>query len=118
VTFLAEAEGGWALVLAADVLPYLGELEPLLAGLGRACAPGALVGLSVETTSVSPWELRRSGRYAHDPDALVELANRLGFRLLARRSAVLRREGGSPVRGELLLLTLRPPGVEDVPLLG
>lgn len=102
--FVHAAPGGWDLVVAADVLPYLGELRPLLQALRERCAAGALFALSTETGSEPSWELRVSGRYAHHPGYVSDLAHDLGLRLLARRTKLLRREGAGSVAGDLFLL--------------
>jgi predicted TPR repeat methyltransferase len=101
--WLDERGSQFDLLAAADVLPYFGDLEGLVVALGRAAAPAALVGLSIESTPTHPYELRRSGRFAHHPRYLTALACDQGLRLLREARSPLRREGGALVDGFLAL---------------
>ena len=68
------------IVLAADVAPWVGALEPLLAGAAHALAPGGLLALSTEeeraggaavAAALPPrqTQLRMVGRPHHEGDA-------------------------------------------------
>jgi predicted TPR repeat methyltransferase len=93
------------LIAAADVLNYLGELAPALAGMATALALGGLAAFSLETgESGTPFALGAGLRYRHDPDHVARLAAAAGFSELAREEVVLRQEQGQPVRGTLMML--------------
>jgi predicted TPR repeat methyltransferase len=94
------------LVAAADVMNYLGDLAPALAGIRAALAPGGWMGFSVETGEVAPYALGEAMRYRHHPPYVAALAAAAGFTELARRTVVLRTEKGAPVQGMLFVLRL------------
>lgn len=102
--FLAGDERRWDLVAAADVLVYLGDLEPLLRLARSRLAGGGLVAFSVERVGGGGWSLQPSGRFAHDPAYVAGVAGRCGLREVARTDVELRRERGRPVPGALFAL--------------
>lgn len=111
------------LIVAADVLVYLGELAPLLRAARRALAPGGLFAFTLERLADeegAPGEafrLQPSQRYAHRPAAVAALATAAGFETLRLAPVAYRLEAGRPVPG--LLALLRRPGepAPDLPAL-
>ncbi|MFC3126553.1 tetratricopeptide repeat protein [Pseudoroseomonas globiformis] len=101
---LPRCAGRFDLVAAADVLNYLGELRPALAGMAAALRPGGVLAFSIESGTGGAYALGPGLRYRHDPDAVLASGGGLGLKLLAREEAVLRRERGANVAGQLLLL--------------
>jgi predicted TPR repeat methyltransferase len=94
----------FALVVAADVLNYLGDLAPAFASIDAAMAPGGTVAFSVETLAGDgTYRLTSDLRYAHAPDHIRILASACGWTELAAEPAVLRRQGDTPVDGLLFL---------------
>ncbi|MBR0657601.1 class I SAM-dependent DNA methyltransferase, partial [Plastoroseomonas arctica] len=91
------------LVFAADVLNYLGDLAPALAGIAGALRPGGWAAFSIETGSVAPYALGEGMRYRHAPAHVVALAEAAGLRVVAMRDVVLRQEKAVPVAGTLFL---------------
>jgi predicted TPR repeat methyltransferase len=109
LAFLLERAGRYDLLLAADVLPYLGDPAPLLAAAHGSLRPGGLLALSVEECEGQTFVLTRSGRFAHDSAGLGSLAATIGLEVVAATSATLRHEAGVPVRGALLLVQKSVP---------
>jgi predicted TPR repeat methyltransferase len=95
---------GADLVLAADVLVYLGNLAPLFAAVAGALSQGGLFAFTVETHGDDGFVLGRSLRYAHCQSYLRERAAdaELAVRLL--EPAVTRRDAGEDVPGLLAVL--------------
>ncbi|HEU4460187.1 MAG TPA: tetratricopeptide repeat protein [Methylibium sp.] len=89
------------LVVAADVLIYLGDLEPLFGAVQRAVRSGALFGFTVEPgdPAGAPVQLLPSLRHAHTEAGLDALARRHGFELLSRTRKPLRDDQREPVDG-------------------
>jgi predicted TPR repeat methyltransferase len=104
VAFLGTAPPGWDLVLAADVLPYTGDLAPCFAAVARGAAPGARFAFSTEASETDDYYLRRSGRYAHHPSYITRLAARHGLELEATTRRALRLERGEPVSGDVFVV--------------
>jgi predicted TPR repeat methyltransferase len=104
LAFLPRQRGAFDLVAAADVLNYLGDLAPALAGIAGALAPGGVAAFSVEAGEGAPFALGAGMRYRHDPAHVAGLAAAAGFTELARQAVTLREEKGVPVAGALFLL--------------
>lgn len=107
IDYLAERRAAFDLVFAADSLIYFGDLEPIIAVLAQALAPGGGLALTLEMTSKAPYELTSSGRFAHAPRALIALAAAHGLGLRASRRAFLRLEAHRRVYGALIVLERR-----------
>ncbi|MGG5817574.1 methyltransferase domain-containing protein [Falsiroseomonas sp. HW251] len=106
LAWLPRQRAGFELVVAADVLNYLGDLAPALAGIRGVLVPGGIAAFSVETGE-APVALGSGLRYRHDPAHVAALAAAAGFEALARRDATLREEKGAPVAGTLFVLRRR-----------
>ncbi len=106
VEFLSRGGARFDLVFAADMLVYLGDLQPLFDAVARSSAPGGLFVISVETTEEADYKLSPSGRFAHAVAYLERLA-RPRFAILARQAATIRLEACRPAEGMLLTLERR-----------
>ncbi|WP_268894137.1 tetratricopeptide repeat protein [Teichococcus coralli] len=104
LAFLPRHPGQFDLIAAADVLNYLGELRPALAGMATALRPGGYLAFSVESGAGDTYALGPGLRYRHDLPALRALLAALDLRILAERSLVLRQELGQPVAGAAFVL--------------
>jgi predicted TPR repeat methyltransferase len=109
VTFLQEAdEHPFDLVVATDVLPYLGGLDALFEGVARNIAPSGLFGFSSETLSsdvlsgrdfmVGPHQ-----RFAHALAYIDRTLAATGFERLLAEPITVRHEQGTPVPGHLVV---------------
>ena len=96
--------GNFDFITAADVFTYLGDLQAVLQHcFGRLNAEGYLC-FSVETQyQHNQFSLLPSIRYAHHPNYLQTLADKLGFEQIDQQNIVLRQERGESVEGLLLL---------------
>ncbi len=109
VQWLPAHPGEFDVIAAADVLNYLGDLRPALAGIAAALRPGGSAAFSLEAGEggAAPFALGTTMRYRHDPVHAAGLAAEAGFEVLARREATLRQERGAPVAGVVLALRRR-----------
>ncbi|MBK1703558.1 tetratricopeptide repeat protein [Halochromatium glycolicum] len=96
-TFLDASEARWDVVIAADVLIYLGALEPLAAALAGALRADGLFIATTEETDDETWELQPSGRYRHNRHYLTAVLSKAGLVVEELDQVVLRREGDRPV---------------------
>ena len=105
LAWLPGQQGRFDLIVAADVLLYLGDLRPVLTAIAGALAPGGLAAFSVEEAEAggAPHVLGAAMRYRHDPEATRRLAAEAGLAQRLFRRAVLRREHGADVAGVLFL---------------
>jgi predicted TPR repeat methyltransferase len=104
MSWLPRHRSAFDLIVAADVLNYLGDLRPALAAVAGASVRGGVVAFSIEAGTRTPFELGPGLRYRHDPDHVAELAQASGLAAIARQAVVLREEQGAPVAGVLFVL--------------
>jgi len=105
VAWLGACETHFDVVLAADVLIYLGDLAPTFAGVARVLRPGGRFALSVERCDdAHDYRLQPSRRYAHSQRYLAGLAARHGFAVESATPAVLREDASREIDGLLLVL--------------
>ncbi|KQS82048.1 methyltransferase type 12 [Methylobacterium sp. Leaf361] len=92
------------LCLAADVLIYVADLATFLARVGRVLRPGGLGAVTVQSHDGPGSVLGEDGRYAHAEAHIAATAAASGLELLTTRPAEVRREGGRPVPGRVVVL--------------
>jgi predicted TPR repeat methyltransferase len=99
-SFLAGDRRQWALITAADLLCYIGDLRPLLAGVRARLAPGGCFLASVELgEETGRWTLGSRGRFSHGRAMLEAALNDAGLQVVEAREEALRLEAGEPVQG-------------------
>lgn len=103
----AAKNGRYDLVLAADMIIYLGELSPLFAAVGRVLSPAGLFALTAQRADGGAFVLGREMRYSHAPEYLRRAAGDAGLETLLMREAVSRTENGADVPG-LVCVFMRP----------
>ncbi len=94
------------LVVAADVLIYVGELPTVFESVARILEPGGLFAFTVElAANGQDLQLLPSLRYAHSQDSVRRTAEQHGLAVDDLRHAPIRHEQGQAVPG--LYVTLR-----------
>ncbi|MEL6774687.1 MAG: S-adenosylmethionine-dependent methyltransferase, partial [Pseudomonadota bacterium] len=100
----AVTKSSYDLIVAADVLTYLGALEPLIESAGRALAPGGVIALSTEAGAAGgDWGVGPHQRFWHDPAYVTRLLAAAGIVMRAVTPETIRDERGVPVPGHLLI---------------
>jgi predicted TPR repeat methyltransferase len=92
------------LALAADVLPYFGDLGALFAAVRGAMKAGGLFAFSVEAGAGQDYVLQATRRYAHSESYVRGLAKGQGFEVRSITPATLREEAGKAVAGLIAVL--------------
>jgi predicted TPR repeat methyltransferase len=94
------------LVVAADVFIYIGDLEPVFAGVARVLEPAGRFAFTAEVAAegVQRYALTPSLRYAHARSYLESLAGAHGFAIEHCARAPLREEQQRPVEGWYVVL--------------
>ena len=113
IDFLTDDPRRWGLMLAADVLCYLGALEPLFDAAYARLLPGALFICSAEELvgpSIGNGDWAHGRRFAHSRDYVARTAHQAGFAVRAIEAEVVRHDAGAPVPGFLIVLE-RPHAV-------
>jgi predicted TPR repeat methyltransferase len=102
--WLAGREDAFDLVVAADVLVYVGDLAPLLGHVVTALRGHGWLACSVESHAGAGFVLQPSRRYAHALAYVEQVARGAGLHVLEATPAILRRDGDAPVHGHVLVL--------------
>lgn len=97
ITALGSQKQTLDLIIAADVLVYIGDLTSLFEAASRALSPGGLFVFSVERAEGVDFQLRDRCRYAHGAGYLKKLAIDHGFEVRVIEDAACRVEAGMPV---------------------
>eukprot|EP00752_Nemacystus_decipiens_P009581 g8561.t1 len=110
------------LVVAADVLVYIGDLEDVFMSSHGYLEDGGILAFTCELTAPEDcdeakgckgWKLLESGRFAHTKAYLYHMAARFGFDVAHYREMSPRKEKGSPVQGQLVALVKRGEGAGE-----
>ncbi|WP_159728065.1 methyltransferase domain-containing protein [Methylosinus sp. Ce-a6] len=104
--FLAAAGERFDLIVALDMLIYLGDFSALFEGVASRLAPDGVFAFSFEAGVGADYTLAPSGRFAHDP-AYVARRWEKDFVPLAFEATTIRIEANRPVDGRLVLLRRR-----------
>jgi predicted TPR repeat methyltransferase len=107
-TLAAGGGGDYDLIVAADVLIYLGDLAPLFGLVRRRLAAGGRFAFTLEKAAALGWHLQESRRYAHHPVTVAAWAAAADLEIAHWEEGSLRRDRGAPVPS--LLYILRPQG--------
>lgn len=117
ITLLADLPpASFDLVIAADVLVYIGALDSLFPAVSRVLKPVGLFAFSVEAlpegnqslettpSRICGFALEKSGRYRHQATYLTGQAAAAGMNSIAIKPSVVRLENGTPLPGWIVLL--------------
>ena len=95
---------GYDLILAGDVLIYVGDLSELMPAVSQSLRPGGLFAFSIEHHDGAGYILTPTMRFAHSLDYIRQLAAASGLKEISARQLALRREGGNDVPGWIVVL--------------
>lgn len=102
--FLMQA-ANFDIIVAADVLPYIGDLTQILDLARNALNHSGLFIFTVETTHRNqPYYLAESGRYQHNHELIAELVSKTNWTILESTSVVTRTQNFQAVTSRLFVL--------------
>lgn len=110
--FLADnEETKFDLITACDVLPYLGDLDPLFSGAAANLLLGGIFAFSSETLSTgnsagATYAVGRDQRFAHAEFYVRDRLGATGFTVLACDAINVRTQDGAPTPGHLVVARL------------
>lgn len=101
------------LIVATDVLPYMGALEALFFGAVDNLVPGGLFIFSSETLPAEtfggrPFMVGPHQRFAHAETYLRERLTATGFEVIEVGDITVRMEEGEPIAGHLVIARFKP----------
>ncbi|VEH37077.1 protein with TPR motifs (protein-protein interaction motif) [Legionella sainthelensi] len=103
--FLLQNKNSYDLIVAADVLPYFGELESLFHSIHlHLRRPGYFI-FTAEISTSTPWHLETSARFSHHPDYISQLAQQHDFQLLKLEKIPARKQNNQLL--EVMLYVLK-----------
>jgi predicted TPR repeat methyltransferase len=105
VAFLNEHKKSYDLMVAADVLPYLGALETLFNTVAHHLKKKGLFIFSHEINEKEPWKLQESARFSHHPDYIKSLCEKEGLHILSQEKVIARRQLQEPLYVMLYAVT-------------
>lgn len=92
------------IILAGDVLVYMGDLSWFFELSIQRLAPDGLLAFSVENTSTKPYVLQSSGRFAHHKEYIQDLALQFNLNIQIQEEAILRYEEDKAIMGYIHVL--------------
>ena len=103
--FLRSNKDEYDLFLAADVFIYLGRLDVFFREITNCMKKDAMIACSIERhDGIEDFVLRSSGRYAHKPAYLEDMAKKWGFSILRHKDHGIRKENDEWIQGDLYIL--------------
>lgn len=92
IKFLQKNKQHYDLAVAADVLPYLGELESLFAAVAKRLNKDGFFIFTHEISEKPGWQLQESARFSHHPDYIKQLCRKHGFTIMVEEKVVARKQ--------------------------
>jgi len=92
LTHLQENKQQYDLIVAADVLPYSGDLQPLFDIIKQRLTHQGLFVFSSEISQDQTWALQDSARFCHHPDYIQELCKNNQLQLIHQDKIVARQQ--------------------------
>jgi predicted TPR repeat methyltransferase len=100
-----DREEQFELMIAADVLVYIGDLNPLFSALASALSSAGLFAFSIEISDDLEYCLQASQRYAHSKKYLLRLAHAHGFIIRQMQAITSRTENEEDIQGMLVVMS-------------
>ncbi|HSB79369.1 MAG TPA: methyltransferase domain-containing protein, partial [Candidatus Methylomirabilis sp.] len=104
--FLGRQTEAFDVIASADTLCYFGALEPVFCPAAKALKPNGLIAFTLEDAGdegAGLHLLTPDGRYAHARSYVQGVLGAAGFAVHSVAFAVLRKEGGQPVAGHVVV---------------
>jgi predicted TPR repeat methyltransferase len=108
VAALTGVKDRFDIIVAADVMVYVGNLAPLLGAARHALVPGGRLAFSAQRAAGDGFLLGGDHRFSHSPAYLRTAAETAGFTVERLDEAVCRTEAGADVPGLIVVLRDRP----------
>jgi predicted TPR repeat methyltransferase len=100
----ASPDGAIDLILAADVLVYIGELVPLFTQIARVLATGGIFAFTAESHDGEGYVVGGEMRYAHSRSYVERVTSGAGLTVRVMQNASTRNNKGTEVGGLIVML--------------
>ncbi len=104
VAALAARGRAWDLVIAADMLVYLGDLVPFFSAVATALCPGGAFVATAEAADGPAPVLKPTRRFGHSAAYLRQAATAMDLHIALLEPASIRTEKGQPVPGHVMVM--------------
>jgi len=107
--FMDRKAEAYDVIASADTLCYFGDLAPVFQVAAKALRPSGVLAFTLEDVGDEGpgFRLHPYGRYAHRKSYVEDTLGAASFKILSIASVVLRKEGGLPVAGHLVVARKR-----------
>jgi len=102
--YLRKSKSMFDIMIAADVLIYVGKLDKLFLYCSRKIRSGGCFIFSIETTETKNFQVNKTGRFSHNKKYIEDLAKKTLWHINSKEETEIRKENGFPVRGFLFSL--------------
>jgi predicted TPR repeat methyltransferase len=93
------------IIIAAELLPYIGDIQNLIRLISITLNPEGLLIISIEKdTTAEQYKLSENARFNHNPAWICELAASNYLDVVESRETTLRLHQSNPVLGQLMVL--------------
>lgn len=96
-TFLQNNNESFDLVIAADVLPYLGALDKVFSAITDHLTQSGYFIFTTEISEDGEWQLQENARFSHKLSYLQDLAEKSGLKWFLHKEIVARHQEDKPV---------------------
>lgn len=103
-SFLTQKNAAYDLIIAGDVLVYIGELDLFFQQIQQALRPGGIFLFNTEISENENYSMNQSGRFSHQKKYIETLAKKNHLDVIHYEKAVTRMQNNEPVYGHLYLL--------------
>lgn len=97
IHFLSGTHTQYDLVVALDVLPYIGNLSEFIQALSQRLKTQGHAFFSCEISSDKPWGLNTSARFCHHPEYIRQLIKDMNLNLVYEEKVPARIQEGQPL---------------------
>ena len=96
-SFLNASQEQYSLIVAADVIPYLGELDSLFSVIKKRLDKNGRFIFSTEISDDQPWKLQSSARFCHHQTYIQELCRKYDLTIIHHEQCIARTQDAQPV---------------------
>lgn len=116
VAFLMRQDKKYDMIIAADVLVYMGALEALFAALTQRLSANGLFAFSTQILESGTYMLGGDHRYAHSAAYIEACAATVGLKILHTERTFIRHDGHNDIYGQIVVMVKAEEKSLDAPV--
>lgn len=103
LAFLAKSNNQYDIIIAADVLVYMGDLAGLFQAVHNRLAPGGIFAFSTQILDKGSYQLGHDHRYSHNADYIKSCAASCSMNALYGEKTFIRHDGYNDIYGQIAI---------------